>query len=112
MLVPNSLRSPEALVAGRRFGQFAYLQILDILTTLSFLAVGVQEANPLVRWAMQVLGSPLAGLVAVKTGAIALGLVCLMQGRVKLLGRVNLFFAALVAWNLVCLVVGALGKQA
>ena len=86
--------------------QFAYLQALDILTTMAFLMANVQEANPLVRVAIRVAGSPLAGLFAVKIGAIGLGGICWLQGRYKLLQRVNVFFAALVAWNLLCLILG------
>ena len=86
--------------------QFAYLQGLDILTTLAFLLAGVQEGNPLVRAAMRFASTPLLGLIAIKASALLLGGFCWWSGRVRLLQRANLFFAVLVAWNLVCLILG------
>jgi hypothetical protein len=85
---------------------YAYLQALDVMTTLAFLLAGVQEANPLVRGAMQWMGSPLGGLLLVKMAALLLGGFCWASGRLRLLQRANLFFAGLVAWNLCCLVLG------
>ena len=97
----------KPLSGGRRlFLQFAYLQSLDVMTTLSFLLAGVQEANPMVKVAMRFGGSPLAGLIAVKLGALILAAICLQSGRLKLLQRVNWFFAVLVAWNMFCLILG------
>lgn len=85
---------------------FVYLQALDVLTTLAFLKMSVEEANPLVRHAMAWAGSPLGGLLLVKMAALALGAVCWKGGRIRLLRRANFFYAALVAWNLVCLLLG------
>ena len=99
-----------AVSAGPVLVQFAYLQGLDILTTLAFLMAGVQEGNPLVRTAMRLAGSPVLGLMAVKVGALLLGLFCWWRGRLTLLQRANLFFAGLVAWNLFCLILG-LGRR-
>lgn len=105
--VPFPSRSQVVTLSpGRAFLIYAYLQALDVMTTLSFLMAGVQEANPLVRYAMAMAGSPLAGLLAVKLAALLLGLFCWSSGRVRLLQRANVFFAALVAWNLCCLVLG------
>ncbi|MBI5281193.1 MAG: hypothetical protein HY858_05870 [Candidatus Solibacter usitatus] len=86
--------------------QFAYLQALDLLTTLAFLLAGVKEGNPMVRAAISLSGSPIAGLVMVKVAALALGLFCWFKGRERLLSRANAFFALLVAWNLLCLILG------
>jgi hypothetical protein len=94
------------LSPARTLLAYAYLQALDVMTTLAFLLAGVQEANPLVRQAIQWSGSPLAGLLLVKFAALLLGLFCWASGRVRLLQRANVFFAALVAWNLCCLVLG------
>ncbi len=91
---------------GRSLLLYAYLQGLDVMTTLAFLLAGVQEANPLVRQAMLMTGSPLAGLLLVKLAALLLGVYCWSSGRIRLLQRANLFFAGLVAWNLCCLVLG------
>ncbi len=88
------------------FVDFAYLQILDVLTTLAFLIQGVAEANPLVVAAIKVAG-PIGGLVLIKGAALTLALVCFMQSRHKLMHRVNIFFAFIVAMNLVALILSS-----
>ena len=98
------------LAGGRLFLQYSYLQFLDVLTTLAFLIAGVQEANPMVRWLMGLAGTPLPALVAVKVVALLLGLICLWKGKLALLRRANVFFSALVAWNLLCLILGLAAK--
>lgn len=92
----------------RLLAQFVYLQALDVLTTLAFLSRGVEEANPLVRLVMSWMPTRLGSLVCVKLLAVALAVYCWRQGRQRLLGRMNVFFAFLVVWNLVALVL-ALG---
>ncbi len=87
--------------------QFIYLQLLDVLTTLAFLAAGVQEMNPLIRLLSAGAGTPLAGLLIAKSLAAALGLFCWKSGRGRLLARVNVFYAAVVAWNLVAFLIRA-----
>ncbi len=87
--------------------QFSYLQVLDVLTTLVFLASGVREANPIVKFLVSGLGSPLGGLLAAKAIAICLAYYCWRKGRERLLGRVNFFYAGLVIWNLTALVIRA-----
>jgi hypothetical protein len=88
--------------------QFAYLQLLDLLTTLTSLASGVGEANPMIRFLVAGAGSALGGLLAAKFVALGLALHCWRGGRLRLLGRVNLFYAALVAWNVIVLLVKTL----
>ena len=85
--------------------QYSYLQVLDFLTTIAFLLIGVQEGNPLVRWAMLAFPQPIIGLLVIKVAAIGLGLFCWHMGRQKLLVRINVMFALLVAWNMVALIV-------
>jgi hypothetical protein len=87
--------------------QFAYLQLLDLMTTLAFLVQGVQEANPLVRLAIQATSNPLAGLVAVKIFALLLGAYCWRMRRARVLSRMNLLFAFVVAWNLAALILAS-----
>lgn len=91
---------------ARGFLVYAYLQALDLLTTLAFLMANVQEANPLVRQTIAWTGHPLAGLIVVKLAALGLGIVCWRTGRLRLLARANVFFAVVVAWNLFCLLLG------
>jgi hypothetical protein len=101
--VPNQAATPGGF---RLLLQFAYLQGLDILTTLAFLLSGVKEGNPLVRFAMRQTGSPLAGLLILKLLGIALGLYCWRAARFRLLDRVVIFYSILVAYNLACLILG------
>jgi hypothetical protein len=87
--------------------QFIYLQFLDLLTTLAFLAAGVQESNPLIRLMLQSVGTPLAGLLIAKGLATALAVFCWRSNRQRLLARANVFYAVVVAWNLVALLIRA-----
>jgi hypothetical protein len=87
--------------------QFSYLQVLDFLTTLAFLLHGVQEGNPFVRWCLVVAPNPLAGLFLVKMLAMMLGAYCWWMRKAKLLLRINVLFAALIAWNLLALIIVA-----
>jgi hypothetical protein len=87
--------------------QYSYLQVLDFMTTVAFLLHGVHEGNPLVRAALQYAPNPLGGLLAIKVFAVALGYYCWKGGRERLLNRMNLLFAIIVAWNLFALIVGS-----
>jgi|GEM_PF-831592 len=83
--------------------RFTYLQLLDALTTLVFLTSGVKEANPVVRFAMGAAHSPLAGLLALKLAAFGVAIFCCVTARTRVLSRMNIFFGALVVWNLIAL---------
>ncbi len=87
--------------------QYSYLQVLDFLTTVAFLINGVREGNPFVRLALGYAPHPLGGLLAVKVLAVGLGLYCWKNGRERLLGRINLLFAFVVAWNLAALILAS-----
>jgi hypothetical protein len=84
---------------------FSYFQLLDLLTTISFMLSGVKEANPLVKFALSSAPNPVSGLLLVKIAAIGLALYCWRLGRLKLLGRMNVLFGALISWNLIALIV-------
>ena len=88
--------------------QYSYLQMLDLLTTVAFLLHGVQEGNPLVRLALRYSSHPWGGLLLVKMIALGLGVYCWRCGRQRLLTRINIMFAIVVAWNLVALIAGGL----
>ena len=94
------------------FLQYSYLQMLDFMTTLAFLLNGVGEANPVVRFALQYSPNPVGGLLLVKLVALALGVYCWRAGRQRLLVRINILFAFLVAWNLVALIANSLPAHA
>ena len=87
--------------------QFAYLQMLDLMTTIAFLVNGIQEANPLVRLVLDRAPNPVSGLVVVKVFAILLGVYCWRVGRTRVLSRMNVLFAIVVVWNLVALIIGS-----
>ena len=84
--------------------QYSYLQVLDFLTTIAFMLNGVREGNPLVRLAVHYAPHPLGGLLAVKFLAFGLGFYCWTRGRERLLTRMNILFAILVACNLAALI--------
>jgi len=88
--------------------EFAYLQVLDVLTTIAFLTQGVSEANPVIRWVIREGPSPLPSLLLIKLFGVSLALFCVYHSRHSLLRRVNLFFAALVAYNLVALIIATM----
>lgn len=83
------------------------MQLLDFMTTVAFLAHGVQEGNPLVRLALRLTNNPISGLLAVKIAAIMLGIYCWKMGRQRLLQRMNILFAAVVVWNVVAIILGS-----
>ena len=91
----------------RLLAEFVYLQLLDVLTTVAFLMQGVAEGNPIVRWAIEQGSNPWQGLFALKLGSVLLAFYCVRRARHTLLRRVNIFFALLVAYNLVALIIGS-----
>ena len=82
---------------------FIALQFCDALTTLVFLRHGEAEANPLIRFALTLSVSPAVPLFAVKTAGCGLAYLAWRSHRRSLLFRVNCFFTACVAWNLVAI---------
>ena len=102
----------EATSVNQLFMNFSYLQVLDFLTTIAFMINGVKEANPLVRFAVRMSPSPISGLIVVKVLAVVLGIYCWRMGRQRLLSRINVVFAMVIAWNLVALIVGTLALRA
>ena len=86
-----------------QLAQFAYLQLLDLMTTLLCLSHLGQETNPLVKLLMHSVGSPVAGLAVTKLLAVGVALYCWRRSREKLLWGVNLFYSAVVVWNLATL---------
>lgn len=87
--------------------QYTYLQVLDFLTTIAFLINGVSEANPFVRYVLAIVPNPIGGLLLVKLLALLLGIYCWRLRRERLLSYINVLFAALVAWNLVALILSS-----
>lgn len=90
---------------------FVYLQLLDVLTTVAFLMQGVAEGNPLVRWILVQGENPILSLILVKGLAVALAVFCVVRSRHRVLQVANIFFAILVAYNLICIILAAPALQ-
>jgi hypothetical protein len=85
---------------------FVFLQAMDVLTTLLFLHNGVTEANPLIRAVLAGPVHPGLSLLLAKCFSVALATFAWRSGRTNLLSKMNLLFAACVAWNLVAALAG------
>jgi hypothetical protein len=86
-----------------QLAQFAYLQLLDLMTTLLCMSHQSQETNPLVKLLIHFAGSPVVGLAVTKLLVFGVALYCWRRSREKLLWGVNLFYSAVVVWNLAVL---------
>jgi len=85
--------------------QFVCLQLLDVLTTLVFLNFGVAEGNPVVRLFLGASRhNPAAVLLVLKAMAFAFAFFAWRSGRRRLLGCINMLFAACVAWNIAAII--------
>ena len=82
---------------------FIYLQLLDLLTTLLFLKMGLFEASwvvaALIRW------SPVVGVLLAKLGTVLIGIMAVRMHKDRLMRWANLGYSGVVAWNLLCMVV-------
>ena len=83
---------------------FIYLQLLDFLTTMVGIRLGLSEASPFIHWLMQF--GPALGLAASKLLAVALGGLCLWLNKHHLVRAINYWYAGLVVWN-ICLILAA-----
>lgn len=77
---------------------FFYLQVLDFLTTLIGMKMGLSEASPFIRWLMQI--DPAVGLALSKLIAFVLGGLCLWLNKRHLVRWINYWYAGLVIWNM------------
>ena len=92
--------SPRPTVGVKRLIQvFFYLQALDFLTTLIGLKLGISEASPFIRFLLHY--GPSVAVAASKIAALVLLVACIKLNRSHLLRYVNYWFAAVVVWNLV-----------
>jgi hypothetical protein len=77
---------------------FIYLQLLDVITTLVGMRLGLSEASPFIRWLMRL--GPAAGLVASKLLALVLCGACIWLNKRHLVRWINYWYAGLVVWNM------------
>lgn len=87
---------------------FMYLQLLDFLTTIVGFRLGAHEVSPFIVKLIHTT-SPAIGVAASKVVALAIGGLCLVTGRLKLVSLANYWYAALVVWNL-AMIMTAAGK--
>ncbi len=111
MTYADSKVAERAPAIRQVFLSYIYLQLLDFLTTIAFLTNGVREANPFVHLMLTLFPNPIAGLLAVKLLALFLGVYCWRMRRERLLWYGNILFGALVAWNLIALILGSLAPR-
>ena len=88
------------------FAVFTLLQAYDVLTTLIFLNMGVQEGNPLIQFIMNLTGT-VSGLLVPKIVSLALADYALHRKLVRPMFVGCCIYFAVVAWNLL-----AIGIQA
>jgi hypothetical protein len=78
---------------------FIYLQLLDFLTTLVGFKLGASEASPFIVKLMHAT-SPAMGVAASKLVGLALGGLCILLNRARLVGWINYWYAGVIIWNL------------
>ena len=88
---------------------FVVLQTLDILTTLIGLHLGAQEGSMFIGRLMQ--AGPVAGLLISKIMAVLLVATAMKFKRPRVVVFLNFWFALVVSWNLVMIVLSGLGVR-
>lgn len=78
---------------------FLYLQLLDVMTTLIGMRMGLSERSPFVRLLIEA-GGPGAGLALSKAVAFVLVGLCLRLNKGRLVRWINYWYAGLVVWNM------------
>lgn len=78
---------------------FLYLQVLDFLTTLIGFRLGASELSPFIAKVIHTT-SPTLGLGATKLLGIAIGALCVVTHRPRLISWINYWYAGLIVWNL------------
>lgn len=78
-----------------------YLQLLDLLTTLSGLAHGKQELNPLINMGPY----PIVNMLVLKLIGVGFGTYWWYHDKPNILRYFNWWFAGVVVWNLVWMVI-------
>jgi hypothetical protein len=88
---------------------FVALQVLDILTTLLGLQMGAQEGSMFLGRLMR--AGPVAALLIAKIIAVLLVAIALKFKRPRVVVFLNYWFAAVVSWNLVIILLSQLSHQ-
>jgi hypothetical protein len=88
---------------------FVTLQVLDILTTLLGIQMGAQEGSMFLGRLMR--AGPVAALLIAKIIAVLLVTIALKFKRPRVVVFLNYWFAAVVSWNLVIILLNQLSHQ-
>ncbi len=94
----QSQARPRLGGGGMYLEVFFYLQLLDFMTTMIGMRVGLGEASPFIRGLMHL--GPAAGLVMSKLVAFLLCGVCIWLNKRHLIRWINYWYAGLVIWNM------------
>ena len=81
---------------------FVYLQVLDLLTTILFLKLGLPEGNWLVGLLVQ--WSPWLGVLLAKLGTILVALIAVHYQKIRVMRLANVGYGGVVVWNLVIMI--------
>jgi hypothetical protein len=87
---------------------FLALQILDVLTTLVGLHLGAQEGSAFIGHLLQT--GPVSGLIISKILAAGLAAFAVFLNRKRMLVFLNFWFAAIVAWNVIEIVLQIMSR--
>jgi hypothetical protein len=77
---------------------FMYFQIVDLLTTLLGLKLGLDELSPFIRVFLRF--GPVIAVIASKLVALLLCGLCLWLNKSHLIRKINYLYAAVLVWNL------------
>ena len=77
---------------------FLYLQLLDFMTTLIGMRMGLGEASPFIRSLMH--WGPSVGLALSKLVAFSLCGLCIWLNKRHVVRWINYWYAGLVVWNM------------
>jgi hypothetical protein len=82
---------------------FAYLQLMDFLTTVGTIAMGGAEGNPFAAAAMDILGVwPATGLL--KLLSLAAAWFCLKVGLRRPVVWANWLYSVIIPWNVLMMI--------
>jgi hypothetical protein len=105
--VPQEITATQAAIPKSfpvpSIGLFLALQVLDVLTTLIGLHLGAHEGSTFIGHLLRT--GPVSGLIISKIFAAGLAAFAVFLNRKRLLVFLNFWFAALVTWNVIAIVV-------
>jgi hypothetical protein len=81
---------------------FVYLQVLDFLTTILFLKMGLRETGLIAR--LLVHWNPLVGVMLVKVAAVLVAVIAVRYNKARVMRLANVGYCGVVTWNLVCMI--------